>query len=297
MTADECREQQKTNKYLKHLSSWRLALKAAIKRVGTKHKKAVDEDDGINNVLEEAQVQGRRAPVDEVDVAKTADNSILADLGRKFGIAVPYASDLVSADYFRLLNMDVPISARPHMASREAFLTKYFCTNGFSVDLGKATNCMRDLIWQNEKYPLLYYEQHPTDLHTLVPPIFLKSVSKHLHAPKFKVEPNGSWYLSELLRIACSVDLRMSTRLRNMRPREPLGLAFASFPNDNDKDDNSAKISVNINNIYTTAVERAARTLKVEPLAEVAPEMNILVLDIFINIPKTKLKDNSRFSS
>lgn len=279
LTADECRENQSKYAFLKHLSSWRAAMKAAMKRGGSKKTKAVGEEDLVG--------------ITDIDVSKVADNAVLAELGRKFGIAVPYASDLVSADYFRLLNMEVPISARPHMARREAFLAEYFSTKGFTAEIGKCTRGVADLVLQRESYPFLPYETGPTDVQTLVPPILLRRNTKHLNAPKFRVEPNASWYLSEMLRIACSVDLRMARRLRSMRPM----FSITTSSGGNHFEDGSNQMteqSAQVANAYAGAVARAAEALGVPPLADNPPDLNIVVLDVFIDIPKQKLADKSR---
>ena len=283
LTADECREQQNQNKFLRHLSSWKVAMKAAIKRGGSKKKKSVAEGYERNVYTEEAhESQVGDQGVAMVDVATTADNSLLADIGRKFGISVPYASDLVSAEYFRLLNLDVPISQRPHMASRELFLKEYFSTNGYNNETRGDSGFVGDIVYQNEKFPLLKYEPRSTDLRTLISPILLKSNIKQLHAPKFRRDPNASWYLSEMLRIACSVNLNMNQRLRSMRPHDA--------SDDPEIPEHEEGI------VYKRAVQGAVSDLGVEPLASTAPPMDTVVIDVFVDIPRANLKDNSRFA-
>lgn len=275
LTVEECKELQSQYTFLRHLATWRVAMKAAMKR-GSKKKKKVDIDDTTDTAADGGNGGA------EVNAAMTADNTILTALAKTFGIAVPYSSDLVSADYFRLLNMDVPTAARPPMASREMFLAEYFSTHGFTADLGKGNAAVNDIVWQNEVYPLLKYEDVPTDLLTLVPPILLSSNIKHLHAPRYRVEPNASWYLSELLRIACSVNLQMERRLRSMRPVPAAG---ADHPQERAAEG------------FARAVSRAAKDLDVEPLCEYEPELNIVVLDVFLDIPRPKLKGDFGYIS
>lgn len=289
LTIGECRELQSTYKFLRHISLWRDMMKSLMKRGGAKSKSNETPSSQTAKVIPERE--GRDSAIDP-DVASTTDNTLLADIGRKFGITIPYASDLLSADYFRLLNLEVPLSARSHMCSRELFFAEFYKTNGFSNGESYTFSDFMtgDIVWENNDYPLKRYQPGPTDLLTLVCPLLLEKYKKCLNWPKFRVEPNVGWYLSELFRISCTVSLNMEGRIRCMRPLSP-----PSRDDDSGTGDAALSSAKSISRNYSAAVARAAAALGVAPLAPIQPEFNIVVLDVFVDLPRPILKDNSRF--
>ncbi len=219
-------------------------------------------------------IRGRKV----INKANIADNTLLGDIGRQFGITVPYASDLISADYFRLTNMEIPTSSKPHMANRQSFLRDYF-SNQFHHD--EAVIEGKEIIRKNNKYPLKEFGAG-TDAHTICPPLFLSKLWKNLLSPKYKEEPNASWYLSELFRISCSVSTSMLPRIRSMRPYNNYSSDIDSPPEE--------KIAVK----YSAAAAKAAEHLNVSPMNMNSPEFNIVVIDVFVEIPRPKLKEGIR---
>ncbi len=205
----------------------------------------------------------------------SVESSAVMEISRKFGIFAPFSSDLIGSEFFRLANIEVPSATRPHLANRELFLQDIY-DHLSSIYAGR-----RDLAYVSNKFPLSKYCSD-IDLHTMISPFSVLRNFAYLLYPKYRAEVNLGTYLIELLRAACSVNLSMQPRIRPVRPAR-------EQRSDESVDSAAAEIQAK----YSEACASAAADLEVVPLAPSPPPFNIVVLDVFVDIPRPALKGDA----
>ena len=171
-----------------------------------------------------------------------------------------------------------PESTRSHFVNRIPLLQDLYDPKSPNY-AGK-----KDVFYSDPKYPLLKYGLD-TNLHTIISPLMYDQNFKYLISPKYRAEPNAGFYLTEMLRASCNPVLSMERRIQSMRPlvQNPL-LTIQQSSRLTDGNDEDIKTK------FSAACLAACSDLEITPLPAKPNELNIAVIDVFIDIPKPVLK-------
>ena len=243
-------------------------------------------DDGDDDRTAQSSFKPRKA-----SAASSIESSAVTEITRQFGIFAPFSSDLIGSELFRLANIEVPLSSRPHTASRELFLQDIY-DNKSPIYAGR-----RDLVYAGSAFPLSKYGSD-IDLHTMISPFCMRQNGSYLLYPRYRADIHFGTYLMELLRASCSVSLSMQPRIRSVRP--PLETEPTDRHDENSTNSISGSASVvsataasdirRMKRVFSEACAAAAADLEVTPLSPTPPPFDVVVLDVFVDIPMPALK-------